>query len=127
MRDFKSYTKIKAETMDVYAAITNPFTIELWSGHPAKLELVEGSEFEMYDGDICGKIIRFIEDKELVQQWYFGDQKEESLVVYKIFGEGDYSTLEVRHSNIPDEDYDDIVYGWKEFFISPIKRFLEIE
>ncbi len=34
-KDFKTRIKIQAEVEDVYAAFTNPFTIELWSGYPA--------------------------------------------------------------------------------------------
>ena len=53
----KLYKKIKAEPQDVYACLTNPTTIELWSGYSAKLEDKPGTEFELWGGDISGKII----------------------------------------------------------------------
>jgi uncharacterized protein YndB with AHSA1/START domain len=37
MKTFKKIFKINAEPSDVYAALTNPYTIELWSGYPAKM------------------------------------------------------------------------------------------
>ena len=125
MKDYKNYFRIKAEPQDIFACLTNPVTIELWSGYPASIELEPGSEFELWDGDITGKILSFIPDKELVQQWYFDTQTEESIVKIKLHpGENEVS-VELRHSNIPDEVYDEFVTGWEEHFFGSIESFLE--
>lgn len=125
MKDFKHYIKIKASPEDVYACLTNPFTINLWSGLPAKMEAVEGSEFEMFDGDIAGKILKLETNKLVQQEWYFGEQDEASVVTLKIHEDKNGVSLELRHSNIPDEAYDDITKGWKEYYLGRIKSFLE--
>ena len=44
MKDFKKYFKIRAEAEDIYACLINPFTIELWSGYPAKITAEENTE-----------------------------------------------------------------------------------
>ena len=125
MKDYKKYYKIKAEARDVYACLTNPVTIELWSGYPAKMDQEPGSEFEIWDGDISGKVIRHVPYSEVVQQWYFDSQKEPSVVTVKIHpGRNDVS-VELRHTNIPDEVYDEFVTGWDEHFFGAIKDFLE--
>jgi activator of HSP90 ATPase len=127
MRDFKQYTKIHAEPEDVYACLTNPFTIELWSGFPATMEAIEGAEFEMWDGDISGRILKLVENSEVVQEWYFGDQVEQSIVRFKIHPvKKGLVSVELNHSNIPDEAYDEIAHGWKEFYMGRIKPFLEL-
>ena len=125
MKDLKFYTTIKAEPEEVYACLTNPFTIELWSGYKAKMEAVEGSEFEMWDGDISGKILKLEEDKLVEQQWYFGDQEEPSIVTVKIHPDKTGVSVELRHSNIPDEIFPEIEEGWKEHYIGRIKEFVE--
>jgi activator of HSP90 ATPase len=125
MKDYKNYFRIKAEPQDIFACLTNPFTIELWSGYPAKLTLEENAEFELWDGDISGKIISFTPDKELIQQWYFDTQQEESIVKIKLHPDKDQVSVELRHSNIPDEVYDEFVSGWEEDFFGAIKSFLE--
>ena len=84
MKDYKQYISIEAEPEDVYACLTNPFTIELWSDMPAKMEAKEGTEFEMFEGDIAGKILELEPGRKVVQQWYFGDQEEPSIVTFKI-------------------------------------------
>ena len=123
--DFKNYYKIKAEIEDVYACLTNQVTIELWSGYPAKLKAEEGSEFEIWDGDISGKILKLIPDKEIVQEWYFGEQDEPSVVTVKLHQQKNHVSVELRHVNIPEELYEEFSTGWTEHFFGAIKNFLE--
>ena len=80
MKTFKKTFKINAEPSDVYSAVTNPNTIALWSGYPAQMSTEPGSEFSLWEGDITGKNLEFIQNKKVVQEWYFGDQIEKSIV-----------------------------------------------
>jgi len=125
MKDFKKYFKIRAEAEDIYACLINPFTIELWSGYPAKISAEENTEFELWDGDITGKILKLIPNTEIVEQWYFGDQEEISLVTIKLHPVKNHVSVELNHTNIPDEVYDEFAGGWDEHFFGAIKRFLE--
>jgi activator of HSP90 ATPase len=123
MKTFKKTFKINAEPSDIYSAITNPYTIELWTGYPAIMSEVPDSEFSLWDGDITGKNIEFIKDKKIVQEWYFGDQPEKSQVTITIYPDRQNSAVTVEHVNIPDEDFEDIAEGWKEFYIDAISNF----
>ncbi len=127
MKNYKQYITIEAEPEDVYACLTNPFTIELWSDMPARMEAKEGTEFEMFEGDISGRIIELIPNQKVVQQWYFGDQEPPSIVTFKIHpGNGGKVSLELRHTNIPDEVYEEMVEGWQKYYLGRIKEFLEL-
>jgi activator of HSP90 ATPase len=123
MKTFKKTFKINAEVSDVYSAFTNPYTIELWSGYPAVMSEEPGSEFSLWEGDITGKNIEFIRDKKIVQEWYFGDQPEKSVVTITIHPDKDDSVITVEHSNIPDEEFTDIAEGWREYYIGAITSF----
>jgi activator of HSP90 ATPase len=123
MKTFKKTFRINAEPSDVYAALTNPYTIELWSGYPAEMSQIPGSEFSLWEGDITGKNIEFIPDRKLVQEWYFGDQQEKSIVTITIMPEGGNSVVSVEHTNIPDDDFNDIAEGWREYYIGAIMSF----
>jgi activator of HSP90 ATPase len=123
MKTFKKTFKIKAESSDVYSAITNPYTIELWSGYPAQMSTEPGSEFSLWEGDITGRNLEFIQDKKVVQEWYFGDQSEKSIVTITIFPDRDNSSVTVEHTNIPDEEFNDIAEGWREYYIGAINTF----
>ncbi len=127
-KEFHTKMKLNAMPEEVYAALTNPFAIELWSGYPATMSTEEGSEFELWEGDICGRNLRFEENRLVEQQWYFGDDGPESIVTFKIFARGaEKSVLEIHQTNIPADDYDDLVAGWQESYLEPLRAFLEEE
>ena len=123
MKTFKKQFKINAEPSDVYSALTNPHTIELWSGYPALMSTEPGSEFSLWEGDITGKNIGFISDRKVVQEWYFGDQTEKSIVTITIEKDKEESVVTVEHTNIPDDDFPDIAEGWREYYIGGIIDF----
>jgi activator of HSP90 ATPase len=123
MKTFKKSFRINAEPSDIYSAITNPFTIELWSGYPAQMSTEPGSEFSLWEGDISGRNIEFVPDRKVVQEWYFGEQNEKSIVVINIVPDRENSLVTVEHTNIPDEDFNDIAEGWREYYFDAISRF----
>ncbi len=123
MKNFKKTFKISAEPSDVYAAITNPYTISLWSGYPAEMSEVPGSEFSLWEGDITGRNIEFVKDKKIVQEWYFGDQPVDSIVTITISPDNGNSSVTVEHTNIPDDEYEGFSEGWKDFYFDAINHF----
>jgi activator of HSP90 ATPase len=125
MKDFKKYYILSATPEEVFAALTNPATIQLWSGDPAIMSTEPGSEFSLWEGNIEGKNLEFEKDKKIVQQWYFGDQKEKSIVTMKLFSDKNKTSLELRHTNIPDDDYENIVDGWNNVYLGSLIEFYE--
>ena len=123
MKEFKKYYIITAPPEDVYHALTNPVTIPLWTGDPAVMSTVSGTEFSLWDGNIVGKNIEFEEGKKIVQQWFFGSQPEESVVIIKLHAHAQGTSVELYHSNIPDEDYNDIVKGWNNTYFGSLREF----
>lgn len=125
MKDFKKYYIITAPPEDVYLALTFEPTVMLWTGDKAEMIAEPGTEFSLWDGSIVGKNIEFELNKKIVQQWYFGDQPEDSIVTIKLHAHPQGTSVELRHSNIPDEDYDDIVTGWNEEYFQLLREFYE--
>ena len=123
MKIFKKTFKINAEPSDVYSAITNPYTIELWSGYPAIMPEMPGSEFSLWEGDITGKNLEFVQDRKIVQEWYFGPREEKSIVTITIVPDHEDSVVTVEQTNIPDDDFSDIAEGWREYYIGAIINF----
>lgn len=125
MKDFKKYYLIPAPPEDVYLALTTPTTIHLWSGEEAQMSTEPGSEFSLWEGSIVGKNLEFTENKMIMQEWYFGDQSEKSIVTIKLHPHKDGTSVELRHSSIPDTDYEDIVDGWNEVYFGALIDFYE--
>ena len=84
MKDYKKYFKLPADPEEVYAALTNPATIQLWSGEPAVMSTEPGSNFALWDESITGTNLEFEPGKKIVQQWDFEDQEAPSIVTIKL-------------------------------------------
>lgn len=123
MKDYKKYFTITARPEEVYLALTKEATIELWTGDRAKMEDVEGTEFSLWDGSIVGVNLLLEKDKKIVQKWYFGEQEKDSIVTIKLHSHKLGTSVELIHTNIPDEDYDDIVAGWNEDYFGSLREF----
>ncbi len=123
MKDFKKYYVIPALPGDVYLALTLPATIQLWTGEEAEMSTEPDSEFSLWEGSIVGKNIAFEEGKKIIQQWYFGDQEEDSIVTIKLHPHKQGTSAELVHTNIPDESYEEMVEGWNENYFGLLIQF----
>jgi len=125
MKDYKKYFTIPASPEEVYLALTTEATINLWTGDKATMEATPNTEFSLWDGSIVGKNLEFEYAKRIVQQWYFGEQEEASIVTIKLHEDKKGTSVEVRHTNIPDEAYDEIVEGWQDVYFSDLYDFYD--
>jgi activator of HSP90 ATPase len=125
MKKIEQIHFINASPEEVFTAITNPFTIELWSGYPAKMEAKENTEFSLFDGDIAGRNLKVIENKLLVQEWYFGDREEESIVTIHLKQHMTGTKVMLEQINIPDEEFDELEKGWKLYYWGAIIKFFK--
>ncbi len=124
MKDFKNYYLLESTPEEVYQALTNPRSIELWTNEKAIMSTEEGSEFSIMGGAIEGKNISFEENRKMVQQWYFGDETEDSIVTIKLHPHAKGTSVELRHTNIPDEAFDNITEGWNDVYFENLAEFL---
>jgi uncharacterized protein YndB with AHSA1/START domain len=125
MKDFKKYYLIPAPPTDVYRALTNANTIHLWSGEEAIMSTEAGTEFSLWEGSIVGKNLEFEENRKIVQQWFFGESEDQSIVTLKLHEHKKGTSVELHHSNIPDEDYADIVDGWDTTYFAALQDFYQ--
>ena len=124
MRDFKKYFKLEASPADLYNALTNPMMIEIWTGETAVMSTEPGSEFSLWDGEIVGRNIEFVQDQKIVQSWFFGEESD-SVVTIKLHPDKQGTNVEVHQTNIPDEAYDNIAEGWESDYIGSLKELFD--
>jgi len=123
LKDFKRYFSLPAPPDQVYIALTNEATIQLWTGEPAVMQAVAGAEFSLWDESITGRNLEFDPGKKIVQEWFFGERAEKSIVTIKLFDDKGSTSMEVRQSNIPDEDYNNIAEGWVNSYAGALTEF----
>ncbi len=127
MKTFKKYILLPAPPEEVYLGLTKAQSIQLWTGAEVEFEEEVGTEFSFWEGDIVGKNLEFDYGKKIVQQWYFGEQTEPSIVTIKLHQDVKGTSLEFVQTNIPDEDYDTFTEGIKEFYLGGLADFFEEE
>ncbi|MFC6100061.1 SRPBCC domain-containing protein [Olivibacter domesticus] len=125
MKTFKKYYEIPAEPEEVYLALINEQAIRLWTGDEVEMKAEEQSEFSMWGGSIVGKNISFDYGKKIVQEWYFGDQQEKSIVTIKLHPHKKGTSFELIHSNIPEEEYAGIAEGWDGVYLASLTDFFK--
>lgn len=123
MKDFKKYYILPATPEEVYNALVNPLAIRLWTGEAVVMSEEPGSEFSLWDGSIEGKNISFEKNRRIEQEWYFGDQEPASIVTILLHPHKHGTSMEVRHTNIPDEAFDDITEGWSQSYVASLEEF----
>ena len=102
MKTIKQHHFINAMPEEVFTAITNPLTIELWSGYPAEMQPLEETEFSIFEGEISGRNLSVIQNQKLVQEWYFGDNTIKSIVTITLKPSGKGTHVDLEHTNVPE-------------------------
>jgi uncharacterized protein YndB with AHSA1/START domain len=125
MQKFKQTYHIKASVLQVWQALVDPKIIDEWGGGPVKMEARAGTDFEFWGGDIHGTNIKVVKEKELVQEWISGDWPEASIVTFTLEPEGEGTKVVLVHEKVPDSEADDIRSGWREYYLGPMKEYLE--
>lgn len=124
MKALKLRFLIKAAPSDVYAALTKPEILEIWTGLTAEMSEIPNTEFSWFDGAICGINRSFEPNRKIVQDWYFGEEHLSGVII-NIFTDKRGTSLEIIQENIPDDDFENIADGWKEEIVDGLKELLE--
>ncbi|AHW61069.1 Activator of Hsp90 ATPase homolog 1-like protein [Draconibacterium orientale] len=122
MKDLKRYYILTADPKDVYNALTNENMLEIWTGETAVMPLEPNAEFSLWGGSISGVNVEFEQDKKIVQKWFFGEEVENSLVTIKLHPHKKGTSIELRHTNIPDDAFDNISEGWDEDYFGALNE-----
>ncbi|RQO30831.1 ATPase [Taibaiella sp. KBW10] len=127
MKDYKLYAVIPASPEEVYRALTQEATVALWTGAETEMQTEVNGEFSMWDGAIVGKFLELVPSSKIVQEWYFGEQETPSIATIKLHEDKKGTSLEIRHTNIPDEAYEDIAEGWEDPYVASLIEFYSEE
>ena len=123
MKTYHKFYRIKASPEEVYAALVKPISIELWTGMDAIMEELPGKEFSLFDGDITGLNLEFIPNEKIVQEWFFGEQDEKSIVTIALKADKNNTVAELTHTNIPDNSFDNMIEGWDSYYFGALREY----
>ena len=125
MKAIRQTYRIKASIEEVWKALTDTKYIDGWGGGPAKMSDKVGSNFSLWDGDTHGKNIEVETNKKLVQEWFSGKWSKPSIATFNLSSKNDETTIDFTHENVPEEELEDIEQGWRDYYLGPLKDYLE--
>jgi activator of HSP90 ATPase len=125
MKKIKQSYYIKAPTSEVWKALVDPKYIDEWGGGPVEMDDKVGTNFKLCGGDIYGTNIKVVPQKKLVQEWYGGKWEKPSIVTFSLSKEKKGTRLDFLQENVPNDDFDDIEQGWKDYYLRPLKEYLD--
>ena len=126
-RKIKQSVTFKASPHDVYEALMDSKKHAKFTGGKASISREVGGKFSAFDGYAEGVNLQLVPDKKIVQSWRASDWPEGhySEVTF-LFKESEGGTnLTFSQTGVPEEQYDDVSQGWRDYYWAPMKEMLE--
>ena len=117
---------IPADPEKVYDAFVNAKIHSEFTGSKATGKPVVGAKFTAWDGYIFGKNLELEKGRKIVQEWQTTDWPEgygpsRFALTFKKVKNGTEITM--VHSDIPEEQKEELAEGWNEFYWTPLKEY----
>lgn len=128
MKSINQTYHIVASASDIWQALTNSKDIKKWGAGPAKMDDKVGTKFSLWGGDIWGKNIEVIPEKKLVQEWYSKENEKwekPSIVTITLIKEEKGIRLFLHQTDLPDAFATNIANGWRDYYLEPLKSYVE--
>ena len=117
----------KASPHELYEALMDEKKHSELTGGGARIRRRVGGGFKIYDGEIEGKNLELVPDKKIVQSWRYNDWPDGHYSTATFtFDETEKGTrLVFIQTDVPEDKFEDIKQGWKDYYWKPMKEMLE--
>ena len=97
-----------------------------FTGDDAEIDRKIGGHFSVWGGYIEGTNLELMPDKKIVQSWRGSDWPEghSSQATFRLEEAGGATTLSFEQTGVPEEFYEDIAQGWKDYYWEPMQETL---
>lgn len=126
-KNIKQTTTFKASPHDVYESLMDSRKHAKFTEGKASISRKVGGKFSISDGYIEGVNLELVPDEKIVQSWRASDWPERhySTVTFKLTKVEDGTRLTFTQTGVPDDQYEDISQGWRDYYWKPMREFLE--
>lgn len=117
----------KASAHQVYEALMDSKKHAQFTGGKASISRHVGGKFSTYDGYAEGVNLELVPDEKIVQTWRASDWPvgTYSKVTFSLKEVKGEIRLTFTQSGVPEERYDDVSQGWRDYYWAPMKQMLE--
>ena len=120
---------IRAAREEVFLALTKAALIDEWGGGPARVQAKRNGVYSLWDGEMHGIIKEYNPPALLVHSLREASWDEgclDSLVTYELEEVSRGTLLKLSHSGLPTRKIRELHNeGWCEYFLGPLKAYLE--
>lgn len=125
MKTIKQTYNVKAPVEEVWRALVDAKVIKGWGGGPATMSDKAGAKFKLWGGQIFGSNLKVVKYKKLTQKWYGGKWEKPSTVSFTLTKGKTGTKVVLEQKGQPDKETKDLTAGWKDYYMGPLKEFLE--
>ena len=126
-KNLQQIITIKAGPHDVYEALMDSKKHSEFTESKAEISRDIGGKVTAFDNWASGKNIELVQDKKIVQTWRGEDWPKDhySTIKFELTQDGDITILDFTQTDIPEELFEDIEQGWKDYYWDKLKAYLE--
>jgi len=108
----------------LYEILTTPELVQAWTNGPVVLDVKPGGEFSMMGGQIAGRFVKLVENKEIYMEWRLKKYPEGYFIKVKMTlkDQNDSTELIIEADGIPEAQYDDTTLGFTRYYLQQIGR-----
>ena len=127
MKTIKQEIHFDAKPREVYEAYTDAKKHAAFTGTKVVFEKKVGGKFSAWDGGLDGQNLELVNGKKIVQKWRADDWPagHYSTLTIELFDEKDGTMLVLTQENVPDNKFDDINSGWREYYWEPMRDYFK--
>ena len=117
----------KVTPHEVYEALMDSRKHSQFTGGKAHISRVAGGKFSAFDGWAEGTNLELVPDHKIVQAWRGSDWPADhySRATFALQETTGATKLSFTQTGVPEEFYEDIKKGWREYYWKPMKEMLE--
>ncbi|CAL8099736.1 unnamed protein product [Orchesella dallaii] len=122
--NLKSSTSMKCTAIEAFNALTRPEMFAAFTNGSGRIEPKVGGTFEMFGGNVHGKILDLKEPTVLVQEWRLKEWPDGhfSKVAFTILEKDDSTDITIEQTGIPKSALEKTKEGWERYYWDAMKR-----
>jgi activator of HSP90 ATPase len=126
-KTIRQFATFKASPHEVYEALMASRKHSKFTGSKASISRKVGGKFTAYDGYIEGINRELVPDQKIVQSWRGSDWPEGhySTATFALKRIGNGTRLTFTQTDVPEDQYEPISQGWRDYYWTPMKEMLE--
>jgi activator of HSP90 ATPase len=126
-RTIRQQVTFKASPHDLYELLMDEKKHGEFSQSKTTISRKVGGRISSGDGYINGVNLELVPDKKIVQSWRGSDWPEGhySRATWEFFPVAGGTRMIFTQSGVPDDQYESIAQGWRDYYWEPMKEMLQ--